>query len=256
MCIPTFVDFFLFLLFFSLFLSFSFSFFSFLAARCIFFSFFFVKLASRFPHPSILSYFFFHQVFFILVNGAIVMFPLRPTRYINFSSTISLLGRWSTSGLDRGNAHFLPLQEYNRGSGRKENKRTICLGLTQVLKESYVTLCMCRLTLVWILAKLLQSYWNADSIFLHWSGPYLLPTGLSAPVSGVDCPCPWSFANCLLRAKLSSRVSLPLPVPPRSQVQKPFVWFRATIDKEIVCLADHLHSVTQIWAKKDYLGCL
>ena len=28
---------------------------------------------------------------------------------------------------------------------------------------------------------------------------------------------------------------------------KPFVWFRAKTNKGIVCLADHLHSVTYVW---------
>ena len=88
MCIPTFVDFFLFHLFFSfsLFLSFSFSFFSFLVARRVFIAFFFLRpLASRLLHPSIHSYFFFIRFFFfILVNGAIVKrYALTPPHYLS-----------------------------------------------------------------------------------------------------------------------------------------------------------------------------
>ena len=103
--------------------------------------------------------------------------------------TISLYGRWSTSGSDRGNAHF-----FTATSNTIKH-----LGLTQVQKESYVTLCMCRLTLVWTLAKLLQSGWNADSIFFHWSGPSLMPTGLSA----VPCRLPLS----VLRSQLPTSQS-------------------------------------------------
>ena len=53
-----------------------------------------------------------------------VTLPLQPPHVTSTLLTISLHGRWSTSGSNRGNAHFLPLQEYNRGSGRKKNKRT------------------------------------------------------------------------------------------------------------------------------------
>ena len=56
-----------------------------------------------------------------------------------------------------------------------------------------------------------------------------------------------------------SCVPLPLPDPPRFQIQKPFVWFRAKTDKGIVCLAGHLHSVTclpseSIFSRRDELA--
>ena len=63
----------------------------------------------------------------------------------------------------------------------------------------------------------------------------------------VDCFCPSSLANCPL---LSSFVSLsdwrPLTTSGHVEIAgpKPFVWFCAKTDKGIVCLADHLHSVT------------
>ena len=130
----------------------------------------------------------------------------------------------------------LRLQEYNQGSGRKENKRTKRLGLTQVKKESYVTLCMCRLTLVWTQAKLPQSYWNADSIFFHWSGPSLVPTRLSAPVSSVDCLCPSSLANCQLLSPFLSHsltgAPSPLLVTSRMRVQNPLSGFAPKQTKE------------------------
>ena len=81
---------------------------------------------------------------------------------------------------------------------------------------------MCRLTLVWTLAKLPQSYWNADSIFFHWSGPSLMPTRLSTPVSGVDClsrhPSPTAHFSVRLSHSLTG-VPSPLPVTSRSRVQ-------------------------------------
>ena len=182
-------------------------------------------------------------------------FPLGP-HYVNLLLTISLLyGRWSTSGSDRGNLHFLPLQEYNRGNRRKKKQQTNnMLGVNSSAEgELCNTLCMCRLTLVWILAKLPQSNWNANSIFFHWSGPYLLPTGLSAPVSGFDClvrgPAP--TANFELLCPTNSLFMSP-STSGHGEISspKPFVWFRAKTDKVIVCLAGHLHSVTNDFSIK------
>ena len=110
-------------------------------------------------------------------------YPFRPNDTSTLR-TILLYGRCSTSGSDRGIAHFLTatrIQSREREEREQTNKR---LGLTQVQKESYVTLCMCRLTLVWTLektsTKLLECRLDHDSIFFHWSGPSLMPTRLSA----------------------------------------------------------------------------
>ena len=70
------------------------------------------------------------------------------------------------------------------------------------------------------------------------------------PLSVVPRQLPLSapFSN-----QLSSGVPLPLPDTARSEVQKPFVWFRAKTDKGIICLAGHPYSVTagnynvQVW---------
>ena len=117
--------------------------------------------------------------------------PLAPTLH-QLLRTISLNGRWSTSGSDRGITHFFTATRNTiEGVEEKKEQTNNMLGLTRVQKESYVTLCMCRLMLAWILAKLLQSYWNADSswpVFLTVAGPYLMPTGLSAvPCWLVSC---------------------------------------------------------------------
>ena len=150
---------------------------------------------------------------------------------------ISLLGRWSTSGPDRGNAHFFTAtSNIIEGTGEKKRTNEQKLGVNSSAEgELCNTLCMCRLTLVWILAKLPQSNWNADSIFFHWSRPYLLPTGLSAPVSGVDCPCLCPVANCPSNSFVQPTLflcSLPLPVPPKSKVQNPLSGFAPKQTKE------------------------
>ena len=65
--------------------------------------------------------------------------------------------------------------------------------------------------------------------------PHLMLTRLSAPVSGVDCPCPCPVANCLsapLSNQLSSCVPLPLPATPRFQFQNPLSGFTPKQTKE------------------------
>ena len=183
-------------------------------------------------------------------------YPFVP--YVTSTSlAIPLYGRWSTSGSDRGNAHFSPLQEYNRGSGRKENKRTkrtIFLGLTQEQKENYATLCIpdsiYGLTLAWVTSK--NSTKNLECRLI-------LTRSSSLSLDPISC---WlaSLLRCLVSTAL---VRVPSPTAVSSFVQptlfsrpvttsghaeisspKPFVWFCAKTDKGIVCLAGHLHSVT------------
>ena len=101
---------------------------------------------------------------------------------------------------------------------------------------------MCRLTLAWILAKILQRNWIANLSwpdFTHWSGPSLMPTRLSA----VRCRrvSLASLANCFLDL-LFPTLWLAFPSyfrSPEISSPKSFVWFRAKTDKGIV-----LHSVT------------
>ena len=131
MCIPTFVDFFLFNLFFFLFLCFfrflfpSFLF-SLLAGSLLHFFFFLLRpLASRLLPPSIHSYiFFFIRFFFHPGHGTIVKsYTLTPTTLSQSSNHVFFLaGRWSTSGWG-GNAHFFT---YTRIRSREtgEHKQT------------------------------------------------------------------------------------------------------------------------------------
>ena len=162
-----------------------------------------------------------------------------------------LYGLWSTSGSDRGNAHFFTATSNTiEGTGGKKKKKNKRLGLTQVQKESYVTFCMCRLTLVWTQAKLPQSNWNADSSWLDLlSLVWTLSHADSSfcPVSRVDWSLASPVANCQLLSpfvSLSDWSSLTTSGHVEIAGPKPFVWFRAKTDKGMVCLADHLHSAT------------
>ena len=90
MCIPTFVDFFLFhLFFFFFFVSFVFFFLLFFSRcsqgpYCIFFSFFFVRSLPDSFIPRFIPIFFSSGFFFILVNGAIVKrYTLTPPHYLS-----------------------------------------------------------------------------------------------------------------------------------------------------------------------------
>ena len=139
-------------------------------------------------------------------------------------------------------------KKYNRGSGRKKEQMNNMLGLTQVQKGSYVTLCICRLTLTWISSENSTTLLECQPILtgLHslvWTLSHAdsslccpVSTGHSrhsSPTAFLDLLCPTLF-SCSLTHFRSPEISSP----------KPFVWFRAKIDKGIVCLADHLHSVT------------
>ena len=121
-----------------------------------------------------------------------------PTYVTSTLLTISLLyGRWSTSGSNRGNAHFLPLQEYNRGNKRKKRTNEQTLGVNsraeRGVMQHYISDSIYGLMLAWISSenstKQLECQ-HLDSIF--FAGPYLMLPHLSARVSTVDrlCPCP------------------------------------------------------------------
>ena len=136
MCTPTFVDFFLFHLFFSLFVSLIFYFlssflFSLLEGSLLHFfpPFFFIRslLDSSVPR-SFLIYFFFIGSFFILVNGAIVTVFPQPPRYINFFEAFHFLAG-DQQVVPTGASHIsLRLQEIQSRVWEKKNKRTICSG--------------------------------------------------------------------------------------------------------------------------------
>ena len=143
---------------------------------------------------------------------------------------------------------LLRLQVYTieRAGGKRTNEQT--LGLSQVQKGSYVTLCVCRLTLAWISSENSTTLLECQPILTKF---HPLVWTLSHADSSLCCPV--STALSVVRrhlpfsspfVQLPSRV--PLPTSGHDEISSPkhFVWFRAKTDKGIVCLADLLHSVT------------
>ena len=138
MCIPTFVDFFLFHLFFCFFRFLFPSFpFSLLAGTLWHFFLLFAFVCQPLNSPALRSIpIFFFRFFLYHCKVTIVKLPPvgPPHTFIN-SSNHSLLGRWSTSGSEGGNAHFFTATRIrSRGPEKIEgqtNKHEQCLGLTQ-----------------------------------------------------------------------------------------------------------------------------
>ena len=85
------------------------------------------------------------------------------------------------------------------------------MGLTQEQKESYATLCIpdsiYGLTLAWVTSENSTKQLEYRLILTQSSSlDPIFSAGLTAPVSGVDCPCPWLHANCL-SAPFSNQLS-------------------------------------------------
>ena len=142
MCTPTSVDFFLFhLFFFSLFLSFSFSFLLFFShcAQGHYCIFFLCPFAPRFPHPLIPSYFSSGFLFHPSQQHHCDDTPTAPPPIRQPLRTISLLGWWSTSGPDGGIAHFFTATRNTiERAGEKEQMNetnNTSLGLTQSARQ-------------------------------------------------------------------------------------------------------------------------
>ena len=159
-------------------------------------------------------------------------YPLSAPTLHQLLQTISLLyGRWSTSGSNRGIAHFFTATRYTiEGAGEKEQTNKM-LGLTQVQKGSYVTLCMCRQTLAWVTSKNSTTLLECQLIFPHcgWT--------LSHADSSLYCPVLTGHSRRQLPTSLLLSCSLTgipflLPVTPRSQVQNPLSGFAPKQTKE------------------------
>ena len=101
-------------------------------------------------------------------------------------------------------------------------------------------ICMCGLSLAWITSENSTMLLESDSSWLTVTGPYPMLPRLSAPVSGVDCPCPFFRANSLLLASLLSSRQLPLcwvasstalvRVPRQLSLSRPLSHFRIRRD--------------------------
>ena len=146
---------------------------------------------------------------------------------------------------------------------RTKNKRIIWAWVnSKCKKRSYITLhslCICRLTLACISSE--NSTTHEECWLILTGLPSLLWTLCHADwsllLSGVDWPLASPFATCVLWVPSSnSRLAFPSYFRSRRDLEsKPFVWFRAKTDKGILCLVDHLHSVTVSYVRL-YVSCL
>ena len=101
---------------------------------------------------------------------------------------------------------------------------------------------MCGLSLAWVTSENSTMLLESDSSWLTLAGPYPMLPRLSAPVSGVDCPCPWIHANlccsplccpaancpllgrvvnCLVRVPHQLPLSRPLPTSGYGEISCP-----------------------------------
>ena len=108
------------------------------------------------------------------------------------------------------------------------------LGLTQVQKRSYVTLCMCRLTLAWVTSENSTTLLECRLIFPHcrWTSSHA-NWSLS---SGVDWSLSSPFANFPLLSpfvSLSDWRSLPTSGHAEISSPKPFSGFAPKQTKEL-----------------------
>ena len=145
------------------------------------------------------------------------------------------------------------LQEIQSREWEEREQTNNMLGLIQAQEEELcniaIPLCICRLTLAWISSeistKLLGMPTHLDRSSLTALDP--ISCQLVSLLSGVDWPLASPFANSFSEFPCPTSLAFPYPllVTLRSRAQA-FVWFRSKTDKGIVCLADHLHSVTSI----------
>ena len=89
------------------------------------------------------------------------------------------------------------------------------LGVNSEQKESmqhYISHSIYGLTLAWITSENSTKQLECRHLLTRssFTGPYLLCYCLTAPVSGVNCPCPWFHANSL-SAPFSNQLSFVSP---------------------------------------------
>ena len=137
-------------------------------------------------------------------------YSLGPPITSTSSNHFDLLGRWSTSGSDRGIAHFfIATRNTIKGVGEKEQTNNM-LGLIQAQEEKLrniaFPMCICRLTLAWISSENFTTHEECWLILTALPsltlGPYLMPTahfcclvstGYSrhpSPSTFFEFPCP------------------------------------------------------------------
>ena len=172
-------------------------------------------------------------------------------------------------GSDRGITHFFTAtKEIQLRESEKEKRTNEQYWLLSVLSARRAVLwylaflCICRLSPTCIFAKFLQSYkdcqliltglpslllyadrcplWTANS---SWPVLSTVRSRLSLTVILRQLPSLGSFSNSTSGFSRTS-FSSPTSGLVGDLESKSFVWFRIKTDKEIVCLADHPHSVT------------
>ena len=144
------------------------------------------------------------------------------------------------------------LQEIQSMEWEEREQTNNMLGLIQAQEEALCNIafpmCICRLTLARISCEI--------STKLQAMPTHLDRSSLTS-LDPISCRLVTSAVLCRLATRVILRqlfceffcptplaYPYPLPVTSKSRAQA-FVWFRAKTDKGIVCLADHLHTVTQ-----------
>ena len=172
--------------------------------------------------------------------------PLQPPHYINFFEPFHFFTAGDQLVVPIGVTHIsLLLHQIQSREQEKKEQTNKHLGLTQVKKgelcNTAYPVYMCRLTLVWISSETSTKQLECRFILTRSSFTGLDP--LSCRLASL-LRCPVSTAS--LCPPSPTPFSRPLTTPGHVEIAgpKPFVWFRTKTDKGIVCLADHLHSVT------------
>ena len=198
-------------------------------------------------------------------SGRPVTIPPRPPEYINFfkpflftasDQLVVLIGALHISSW---------LQEIQSREWEERTKNKI-LGLTQGAREELCNiafpLCICRLTLAWISSEISTKLLGMPTHLDRFSFTGLDSLSCQLVTSAVRCRLATLVTLRQLPPSPSLCLTLWLAFPSyfqscRDLESKPFVWFCAKTVKGIVCLADHLHSVTALdYGRQLYLFCL
>ena len=166
--------------------------------------------------------------------------PSSPTLH-QLLLTIPLDGRWSTSGSDRGNAHFFTATSNTiEGTGEKRtNEQTLGVNSSaeRELCNTAFPVYICWLTLAWISSETSTQQLECRLILARSSFTGLDPLScrlaslLRCPVSTpLRPPSPTPFSVPLSHSLAG--VPSPLPVTSRSRVQNPLSGFAPKQTKE------------------------
>ena len=140
---------------------------------------------------------------------------------------------------------------------RTKNKRTIWAWVNSSARrlscDTLHSLCICRLSLAWISGEISTKLLGMPTHLDRSSLTALDSLTCRLVSSAVQCRLPTATLHLPRQLLLwvPSSISLSRSLTHfqsrlRSRAQA-FVWFRAKTDKAIVCLADHPHSVTDVF---------